>query len=70
MSIGPAPKFTQSKYFVPEPRWHLLPEATDYMKSQFEKFMNDPNTAEVYKRSFPSMKKPWYTWEGKFVDKG
>lgn len=70
MSIGPAPKFVESKYFVAEPEWHLLPEATDKMKKKFEEYMNRPGPAEVYKRSYSDMKNPWYTWEGKIEDKG
>ena len=42
MSIGPAPNFLDSPYFVEEPgNWHLLPGAPEEVKKEFEEFMRE-----------------------------
>lgn len=65
-----APEYTKSKYFVAEPDWHLKPEASDELKAEFEKEVNSKGMRETLEEDYPDMKHPWYTWEGKIIDKG
>lgn len=67
--IGAAPSYTKSKYFVSEPNWHISAEASDKLKELFERDMNKPNLTKIYKQSYPNVKNPFYTWEGKIIDK-
>ncbi len=68
--IGPAPEFTDSKFFVVKPEWHMEPGASDEDKRELEKFMNGGDYPKLWKSRNPQMKKPYYTWSGKIVDKG
>jgi len=68
--IGPSPEFTSSKYFVADPEWHMLPGASDKDKKELEEFMNGGGYPNIWKSENPNMKKPYYTWSGKIVDKG
>ncbi len=47
----------------------LTPDATDYAKEQFELHMNCGFAPDTYKMQYPEMRNPYYTWEGKIVDK-
>ena len=38
--IGPAPEFTDSKFFVAKPEWHMEPGAYDVEKMELEELMN------------------------------
>lgn len=66
--IGEAPSFVKSEYFKSEPRWMLDENASQELKDEFEAYMN--TEAEMLKKSYPDMTRPFYTWEGKIVDKG
>lgn len=68
--IGPAPEFTNSEYFVAKPEWHMEAGASDKEKKELEEFMNGGCYPELWKERNPKMKKPYYMWSGKIVDKG
>lgn len=68
--IGIAPEFTDSKYFVAEPEWHLKDGASSKDKADLEKFMNSGGYKRLWKDRYPKMTKPYYTWNGEVVDKG
>ena len=68
--IGPAPEFTQSKYFVKDPEWHLKEGASNEDKKALEEFMNGGSYPGLWKNRYPKMKKPYYTWSGEVIDKG
>lgn len=67
--IGPAPEFTDSEYFVVKPEWHMEPGASDEDKRALEKFMNGGDYPKLWKRRYPQMRNPYYTWSGEIVDK-
>ncbi len=67
--IGPAPEFTGSKFFVVDPEWHLKEGASDKDKKDLEEFMNGGDYPKLWKHKYPEMKRPYYTWSGKVVDK-
>ncbi len=54
-----------SDYTV-EGECRLLPEAPDNIKERFEAFFN---TSYDFKINHPEMRNPYYTWEGKIIDK-
>lgn len=62
-----APDFTKSKYFVAEPDWHILPDAPDSIKRDFEDWANE--FYEDLASDYPDIKDPYMTWEGKVVPK-
>ena len=64
------PKYVTSKYFVGGSEYRLLPGASDELKAEFEKEVNSGGMAEDIREDYPDMKNPWYTWEGKVIDKG
>ena len=65
--IGDAPEFTKSKFFVPNPKWHLKPGASNEDKQALEEYMNpDPDIIIDH----PEMENPYYTWSGRVIDKG
>jgi len=68
--IGEAPEFTYSKYFLAEPNWRLKPGVDEKTKEEFEIHMNRKVMQRVHKREHPEMNNPYYTWEGKIIDKG
>ena len=67
--IGPAPEFTNSKYFVPKPDWHLEAGASEEDKRALEKYMNSEAFKPLWKAENPNMKNPYYTWDGKLIEK-
>lgn len=67
--IGPAPEYTKSRYFISEPKWRLADGAPDKLKYEFEKDMNTKELTAVYKKSYPKMENPFYTWQGEIIDK-
>ena len=68
--IGPAPSFTESEYFEPDPVWHFRDGASEADKKALEKMMNTRLMASAYKEKYPEMKHPYYAWNGKIIDKG
>ena len=68
--IGPAPKFTNSKYFVVKPEWHMKEGASAKEKKELEEFMNGGSYPGLWKHQYPEMKKPYYCWKGEVVDRG
>lgn len=63
------PKFTQSKYFVAKPEWHLRAGASEEDKKALEEWMNAGTNYSLIADN-PDMKNPYYTWSGKVIDKG
>ena len=67
---GPSPEFTNSKYFVAKPHWHMLPATSDEEKQALEKYVNSKWLLKELKKEHPDMKNPMINWEGKIVDRG
>ena len=68
--VDTSPKFTRSKYFVAKPDWHLKDGASAEDKKTLEEYMNSGDLPGYWKVKHPEMKKPYYTWSGKVIDKG
>ncbi len=68
--IAPAPKFTESEYFSPEPYWRLKDGASEDDKRHLEDFMNNEGHKALWKALHPEMADPYYKWNGELVDKG
>lgn len=77
--IGPAPETLWGEMLVKVDKsldddiafnTRLLPEASDEDKTDFEDYvMNFEGGREFLKQMFPKMKDPYYTWEGKIVER-
>lgn len=67
--ITMAPKYTKSRYFSPAPEWHLTDGAPQKLKDEFESDMNTDNLRKLYRQSYPKVKNPYYTWQGKIIDR-
>ena len=69
--IGSAPSIVKSKFFVPEPEWHMKDDAPEKMKALFEKQMNDEENRYIWMdEKYESMKNPYILWNGEVIDKG
>ncbi len=68
--IAPAPKFTESEYFSPEPYWRLKDGASEEDKRNLEDFMNNEGHKALWKALYPEMADPYYKWNGELADKG
>ena len=69
--IGCAPKITRSKFFVPDPEWHMKDDAPDKMKALFEKQMNSGDNRYIWMRDkYKDMMNPYIRWNGEVIDKG
>ena len=67
----PAPSIVGSKFFVPEPEWHMKEEAPEKMKKLFEKQMNDEKNKFIWMlEKYKGMKNPYIRWNGEVIDKG
>ena len=67
--IGKAPIYANSKYFVGGTEWRLAEGAPQNLKDMFEEDMNADHLRKLYRLTYPEMENPYYTWEGKIVDK-
>ena len=65
--IGPAPEFTNSKYFEHDPEWRMKPEAPKELKKEFEDYMNSSTTL---KKRYPNFKDPYVCWDGEVRERG
>ena len=64
-----APDFFKSKYFVSKPEWHLLPEAPDSLKKEFERYYNNNFSVDDEDENGNKIENPYFTWEGKVISK-
>lgn len=72
--IGSAPEFMNSKYYVPyddenDVNNHMMPEASNDLKKAFEEYYNTPEHLSYYKEIYRDMENPYYSWEGKIIEK-
>lgn len=72
--IGEMPDYMQSKYYR---SWRegtyggrITADAPDSLKAEFEAHMNDaPTFVYCMKHDFPNIKEPYYTWDGRVIEK-
>jgi restriction endonuclease Mrr len=64
------PDVFETERFVKEPTYHLTPDATQEEKDEFETYMNTGNRLLDLMDEHTDMVDPYYTWEGKVIDKG
>ena len=69
--IGSAPSCTRSKYFNPDPEWHIEADAPTRDKRIFEKQMNTEENRYIwFLPKYKKMKKPYLRWNGEVIDRG
>lgn len=69
--IGDAPSCTRSKYFNPDPEWHIEENAPNRDKRIFEKQMNMEENRYIWMlKKYKKMKNPYLKWDGSVVDMG
>jgi len=65
-----APSIVKSKFFVPEPEWHMKEEAPDRMKALFEKQMNDEKNKFIWMlKKYEDMENPYICWNGEVINR-
>lgn len=66
-----APSCTRSKWFEPNPVWHIKDDAPNRDKRIFEKQMNKEENRYIWwETKYGKMKQPYMQWNGKVIDKG
>ncbi|MBR3396109.1 MAG: hypothetical protein IKG76_10050 [Firmicutes bacterium] len=72
--IGEMPDYMESKYYKPREEGtyggRITADAPDKLKAEFEAHMNDaPTFLYGLKNAFPDIKEPYYTWDGRVIEK-
>ena len=72
--IGEMPEYMKSKYYKSREEGtyggRITDDAPDSLKAEFEEHMNNaPNFLYCMKNDFPDIKEPYYTWDGRVIEK-
>ncbi len=72
--IGSMPDYMKSEYYRQESENayddSLAECAPDELKKMFEEMKNSyPSFVRIMKKAFPDIQNPYYTWDGKVVEK-
>ena len=72
--IGEMPDYMQSKYYRSRREGtyggRITADAPDSLKAEFEEHMNTaPNFLYCMRNDFPDIKEPYYTWDGRVIEK-